>query len=133
MLNQLKVMIVEDDPLLSIVEEKLVTKLGYQVVGKARSGEEALSRIDEFNPEILLMDVQLSGTLDGIQTVRKLRNNHFDVPVIFLSGDNSDGILRQAEDTNFVDFLLKPVTKSDLSSSLNKAQESLVAKSQYAA
>ncbi len=133
MLNQLKVMIVEDDPLLSIVEEKLVTKLGYQVVGKARSGEEALSRIDEYNPEILLMDVQLSGSLDGIETVRELRNSHFDVPVIFLSGDNSDVIVQQAEDVNFIDFLLKPVTKNDLSLSLDKAQQKLVAKSQFAA
>lgn len=128
-----KVMIVEDDPLLSIVEEKLVTKLGYEVVGKAKSGEEVLSIIADVNPSILLMDVQLSGELDGIETAKKLRSDHIDIPVIFLSGDDSPMVLRQAKDIEYIDFLLKPVTKSDLSNSLNKAENKINSESQYAA
>lgn len=127
------VMIVEDDPLLSIVEEKLVTKLGYQVVGKARSGEEALVNFGKYNPAILLMDVQLSGSLDGIETARQLRLKHFDTPVIFLSGDDSSPIVDEAKDIGFIDFLLKPVSKSDLSVSLSKAENSLDSKEQFAA
>lgn len=128
-----KVMIVEDDPLLSIVEEKLVTKLGYEVVGKARSGEEALTKIAECNPSIILMDVQLSGTLDGIQTTKRLRSDLINTPVIFLSGDDSPIVLKQARDVDYVDFLLKPVSKSELSMSLNKAEHSIESGSQYAA
>ena len=128
-----KVMIVEDDPLLSIVEEKLVTKLGYEVVGKARSGEEALTKIGEYNPAILLMDVQLCGALDGIETAKKLQLDQINIPVIFLSGDDSPVILKQAKDVEYIDFLLKPVTKSDLLTSLDKAKQKLSSESQYAA
>jgi YesN/AraC family two-component response regulator len=126
-------MIVEDDPLLSIVEEKLVTKLGYEVVGTARSGEEVLGIISDINPSILLMDIQLSGDLDGIETAKKLRSDHIDIPVIFLSGDDSPVVLSQAKDIDYVDFLLKPVTKSVLSNSLGKAENKINSKSQYAA
>jgi YesN/AraC family two-component response regulator len=128
-----RVMIIEDDPLLSIVEEKLVLKLGYEVVGKAKSGEEALSKIKEYNPSILLMDIQLSGCLNGIETARELRLQKFDVPVIFLSGDDSAVVVNQAKDIEFIDFLLKPVSKDDLSLSLHKAEHSLNPQNQFAA
>lgn len=118
-----RVMIVEDDPLLSIVEEKMITKLGYNVVGKAKSGEEALARFKDLNPEILVIDIQLAGNLNGIQTVEKLREMYSDIPVIFLSGDKSSSVLKKAENVNCVDFLLKPVSSNELSGPLQKAVE----------
>ena len=118
-----KVMIVEDDPLLSVVEQKMVERLGYDVIGKAVSGEEALEKIQELNPEILLIDVQLAGQLNGIQTVKKIRERFMDLPVIFLSGDRSPSVLKNAQTTEYVDFLLKPVTVQELSIPLNKASE----------
>lgn len=133
MLNQQKVMIVEDDPLLSIVEEKLVTSLGYEVVGKATNGEDAIKSIGDFNPSILLMDIQLAGNIDGIETMKKIRELNFDVPVIFLSGDNSDAVLDQAEAVDYADFLLKPVSKAVLAESLEKAKMLLSSESQFAA
>lgn len=133
MLDQRKVMIVEDDPLLSIVEEKLVSSLGYVVVGKAKSGEDTLKNIQEIDPSILIMDVQLSGSLDGIETIRKLQEQKVNIPVIFLSGDNSDMILKQANDIDYTDFLLKPVSKAALSQSLEKAELKVSSKSQFAA
>jgi CheY-like chemotaxis protein len=79
------------------------------------------------------MDIQLSGCLDGIETARKLRSQNFDTPVIFLSGDNSSLIISQAEEIGFIDFLLKPVSKADLSHSLQKAECSIDPESQFAA
>lgn len=128
-----KVMIVEDDPLLSILEEKLVTRLGYEVVGKAVSGEDALLSIEKVNPEILLIDVQLSGALDGIQTVKKLREKKIDLPVIFLSGDNSSRFDHSVKETNYIDFLLKPVSMNELSIPLKRASEKIESRSQNAA
>lgn len=132
-MTQRKVMIVEDDPLLSVVEEKLVTKLGYTVAGKAKSGEEVLGSFFDINPSIILMDVQLSGSMDGIETMKSLRKSHVDIPVIFLSGDDSEQIKDQAKEIHYVDFLLKPVSKSVLANSLQKAEHAMEAKSQFAA
>jgi response regulator of citrate/malate metabolism len=119
-----KVMIVEDDPLLSVVEQKMVERLGYDVIGKAASGEETLEKIQELNPEILLIDVQLAGQLNGIQTVKMIREKFMDIPVIFLSGDRSPSVLKNAQSTDYIDFLLKPITVQELSIPLNKASES---------
>lgn len=128
-----KVMIVEDDPLLSIVEEKLITKLGFQVVGKAASGESFLDSFEKVNPDILVVDIQLSGDLNGIQTIQKLRENQIDIPVIFLSGDNNQNIVSKAKELDCIDFLLKPVTAFTLSAPLEKAAEKTTSKAQYAA
>ncbi len=133
MRNDKTVMIVEDDPLLSIVEEKLVSMLGYEVKGKARSGEETIDRIFDIDPSILIMDVQLSGELNGIETIQNLRDKQINIPVIFLSGDDSASIKQKAEDLNCVDFLLKPVTKNMLSNSLSKAVAAAELKSSFAA
>ncbi|MEX0722978.1 MAG: response regulator [Gracilimonas sp.] len=116
-----KVMIVEDDPLLSIVEQKMVEKLGYIVVGKATSGEETLNMYRELNPEVLIIDIQLSGSLNGIETVERIRKADPDLPVIFLSGDRSSEVLNSARKVDCIDFLLKPVSSNELSGPLKKA------------
>lgn len=117
-----KVMIVEDDVFLSFVEEKIVTRLGYEVVGKATSGEEALERIEEYDPDILLIDVQLSGTLDGIDTVKQLRSLNFQIPVIFISGYIDDSIMKRAKEVDYVDYLVKPIDMAMLEKPLDKAK-----------
>jgi YesN/AraC family two-component response regulator len=128
-----RVMIVEDDPLLSIVEQKMVEKLGYIVIGKAISGEEALSKFRELDPEILIIDIQLAGNLNGIETVERLKKVHPDLSVIFLSGDRSSEILNRARKIDYIDFLLKPVSSIELSKPLKKATEQNELVSQNAA
>lgn len=118
-----KVMIVEDDKLLAIVEERLVKCLGYDVVGVASSGEEAIEKIDSFAPDILIMDVQLDGDMDGIDTVAALRELNYTVPVIYISGDQSEEIVSRAREVEMVDFLLKPVSSNGLKEPLNRAQK----------
>jgi len=86
------IFIVEDDMLLSLVEERLLMKLGYNIAGKASSGEEAVSKIKSAKPDVVIMDISLSGKMDGIDTMAEVRN-FSSVPVIYLSG-NSDQIGR---------------------------------------
>lgn len=128
-----KVMIVEDNLLLSIVEERMVKKLGFEVVGKAMSGEEALAKINKVRPEILIMDIQLAGTLDGIETVQQIRKDKNDIPVVFLSGNNDSNLLEKAKKLNCIDFLIKPVTASILLEPLERASEMSDKKSPHAA
>ncbi|WP_185957310.1 response regulator [Gracilimonas mengyeensis] len=128
-----KIMLVEDDPLLAIVEEKLITKLGYKVVGKAQSGEEALRIISEIDPDIVIMDVQLAGDLDGIETTLQLHEKHQELPVIFLSGDDNAHVLHRAKQAGCIDFLLKPVSLGALSEPLEKAVKTLSSQTNFAA
>jgi CheY-like chemotaxis protein len=117
------VFIVEDDMLLSLVEERLLIKLGYTVIGKAVSGEEAVSKIREAKPDAILMDISLSGEMDGIDTMTEIRN-FSSVPVVYLSGNSDQLNLERAKKTRYVDYLVKPITEHDLVEPLKRAMKS---------
>lgn len=118
--NKGNVFIVEDDMLLSMVEERLLTKLGYNVAGKAMSGEDAIPRIKSVKPDVVLMDISLNGKLDGVDTMIKIRN-FSTVPVIYLSGNSDQLNVERAKKTQYVDYLVKPITEHDLIEPLKKA------------
>ncbi len=118
------VFIVEDDMLLSLVEERLLMKLGYNVTGKAVSGEEAVPKIKAAKPDVVLMDISLNGDMDGIDTMNEIRN-FSSIPVIYLSGNSDQLNLERAKKTSYVDYLVKPITEQDLIEPLNKAMKSV--------
>ncbi len=115
-----RVLIVEDDLLLSMVEERLVKKLGYSVVGKVEKGSEAVNKASELNPDIIIMDISLKGEIDGVEAVQKIRENS-SVPVIYLSGSADRYHYERAKKTGFTEFLEKPVTSGDLEEPLHAA------------
>lgn len=114
------VLIVEDDMLLSMVEERLVKKLGYNVIAKATSGEDAIEKTKEHRPDVILMDIILKGDMDGIETMEQIRS-HSDVPVIYLSGNSDRFNFERAKKTGFSDYLVKPITLHDLRRPFEKA------------
>ena len=73
-MQNLKILIVEDEFLISNDIQGLLTDWGYQVVGVVASGEEALPIFIKEQPDMALVDIQLSGQLDGIDTVRQFNN-----------------------------------------------------------
>lgn len=115
-----KVFIVEDDLLLSMVEERLIKKLGYEVVGKADSGVDAVEQIAKLKPDVIVMDISLNGEIDGVDTMQKIREKS-SVPVIYLSGSGDRYHYERAKKTGFTDFLTKPVTSADLKEPLLSA------------
>lgn len=68
-----RIMIVEDEYIVAADLEAKLTKLGYQVIGTAASGDEALSLAEEQRPHIVLMDIQLQGTMSGIDAGRLIQ------------------------------------------------------------
>lgn len=115
MANDLRgtVLIVEDDLLLSMVEERLISTLGFQVIGKATTGEEAIQKVAELTPDIIVMDILLKGPMNGIEAMKAIRKQS-EVPVIYLSGSADESYLNSARETNFAGYLTKPVTLEDL-------------------
>ena len=115
-----RVLIVEDDMLLSMVEERLIKNIGLEVVGKATKGEDAVKKAEELQPDVIVMDISLKGDMDGIETMEAIRKNS-DVPVIYLSGSGDRYSYERAKKTNFTDYLTKPVTSGDLEGPLMTA------------
>ncbi|WP_018127675.1 response regulator [Balneola vulgaris] len=115
--NSKKVLIVEDDMIISLVVENMIRELGHQVVGKAISGPEAVELAIKESPDILLMDIRLKGEMDGIETVEKIKEQ-IDTAVIYLTGNSDKLNYERAKSTNFTDLIVKPFTIGDLDKSL---------------
>ncbi len=68
-----KVLIVEDDMIISMVLERMIKKLGHQVVKKVIAGQDAIDSTFELEPDLILMDIQLKDNIDGITAMQKIR------------------------------------------------------------
>lgn len=115
-----RVLIVEDDLLLAMVEERLVKKLGFEVVDKVREGEKAIEKVFAHKPDVIIMDISLKGDLNGIETMEIIRKTS-SVPVIYLSGSSDRYYYERAKKTGFVGYLKKPVSSSELKKPLLEA------------
>jgi len=121
--NKGNILIVEDDVLLSLVEERLLKKLGYGVAGKAVNGEDAVEKAKKLGPDAILMDISLKGEMDGVQAMELIRE-FSDVPVIYLSGNSDNYNRERAKKTRYIDYLVKPITADDLVNPLRNAIKS---------
>ncbi len=106
-------LIVEDDGILAANLEDMLTRLGYTVLGPVATGEEAISLIDHHQADLVLMDIELAGTLNGIQSAEIL-TRFSDVPIIFLTGYSQDPLLEQAKSVGPYGYLIKPVSEREL-------------------
>lgn len=114
------VLIVEDDMIISMVLERMIGKLGHRVIDKVITGQGAIDSALKLKPDLILMDIQLKDNIDGISAMQKIREES-DVPVIYITGNSDQYNLSRAQETNFVDYLVKPIQMSHLKNSINKA------------
>lgn len=115
-----KILIVEDDMILSMVLERMILKLNHSVAGKKITGREAIDSAKALEPDLILMDIQLKDDIDGIEAMHQIRNSS-NVPVIYITGNSDQYNLNRARETNFIDYLVKPIQMSDLEKSIQKA------------
>ena len=115
-----KVMIVEDDLILNLLYESYMEKLGFDTEGELVYGKTAIEMAKEFKPDLILMDISLEGDMDGIDAMLEIRK-FSDVPVIYITGNSDKAHQIRAEDTNYTDYLIKPIEFNELKTSLTKA------------
>lgn len=111
--SPVKILIVEDEMIIGANISLQLSKLGYDVTGIVSRGEEAMAHVKQNRPDIVLMDIQLKGELDGIDTVIKM-HQEVDIPVIYLTANTDDEHFERAKSTNPYAFISKPFKKLDL-------------------
>lgn len=105
---------VEDDAIIALRNYELLTKSGYMVPEMFASGEELLDHLDRSGPpDLILMDVGLSGKIDGIETARRVRTQ-YNIPIIFLSSYADESRRARAEKISPDGYLVKPVVEKQL-------------------
>lgn len=111
--SPIKILIVEDEMIIAANTSLQLSNLGYEVSGIVARGEDALVHIEDNLPDIVLLDIQLKGELDGIDTAHKMQK-HFDIPIIYLTSNVDDANFERAKETKPYAFISKPFKKLDL-------------------
>lgn len=108
-----KILIVEDEMIIAANISLQLSTLGYEVSGIIPRGEEALLHIKQNQPDIVLMDIQLKGELNGIETAQLMQQD-YDIPIIYLTANADDDHFEKAKTTHPYAFISKPFKKLDL-------------------
>lgn len=108
-----KILVVEDEMIIGAKISMQLTALGYEVTGVLPRGEEALLHLEQNKPDIVLLDIQLRGTLDGIETAHRIRLKA-DIPIIYLTANSDEATFNRAKSTRPHAFIAKPFKQVDL-------------------
>lgn len=106
--NPQKILIVEDEALIALDIKNILRNAGYPLTQVVDSGEAALVNIDTNKPDLVLMDINLGGDLDGIETTRCINLEHADIPVIYLTSYANPMVKKRVEETKYFEYMLKP-------------------------
>jgi len=108
-----RILVVEDERIVARDLEGALTELGYVVPAAVATGEEAIERARDLQPDVVLMDIRLPGAIDGIQAATSIRAER-DIPIIYLTAHSDDETLRRAMQTEPFGYLVKPFSPPQL-------------------
>jgi two-component system cell cycle sensor histidine kinase/response regulator CckA len=114
------ILIVEDEALVAADLGDRLREMGYTVAGEISSGEEALAKISDLKPDLVLMDIVLDGEMDGIEAARQVRSR-WDTPVVFLTAHADNNTLRRARLVGPFGYVIKPFAEADLHATVEMA------------
>jgi DNA-binding LytR/AlgR family response regulator len=111
--SRIKILIVEDEMVIAANISMELTNLGYEVTAILPRGEDVLPNIKQNRPDLVLMDINLKGELDGIEIARTIRKE-YDIPIIYLTANSDEQHFESAKETKPEAFISKPFKKLDL-------------------
>jgi PAS domain S-box-containing protein len=112
---QARILVVEDQVELAEAVRLGLTELGYRVVAVLGSGEEAVLHVPRLEPDLVLMDIELPGGIDGVEAAAQIRASH-DVPIVYLTAHSEEETLQRAKLTEPFGYLIKPFDSRELRS-----------------
>ena len=111
--NKAKILIVDDDLITSLSIKKTLEKYGFNVIGTAANADEAIHFVKAGQPNLVFMDVNLRGSIDGIETSEKIKELA-DVPIIFITAYSDHATIERAKKTGPYGYLIKPFDSNEL-------------------
>nr|MBS0021402.1 response regulator [Gammaproteobacteria bacterium] len=115
-----RILIAEDEAIVAVDIQSQLEAVGYRVLAVATSGQEARDQALEMRPDMVLMDIRLSGPLDGIDAAQAIRRK-LDIPIVFLTAYADQETLQRAKATGPCGYLVKPFNERDLYATLEIA------------
>jgi CheY-like chemotaxis protein len=115
-----KIMVVEDEGIIAMDIRSQLEGFGYEVVATAFSGGEAITLASQHRPQLVMMDIVLKGSMDGISAAQTISQS-LHIPVIFLTAYSDAETLRRAKTTGAYGYLIKPFRPDELHASIEVA------------
>jgi PAS domain S-box-containing protein len=115
-----RILVVEDETITAEDIKESLQDIGYIVLAVVSSGEEAIIKVEEDNPDLVLMDIMLSGKIDGIETAKQILLR-FNIPVVYLTAYSDKMILERAKITEPFGYILKPFNDRELHTNIEIA------------
>jgi CheY-like chemotaxis protein len=115
-----RILVVEDNNIVLQDIRTRLEKLGYSVVGTARSGIEAIEKAAVAKPDLALMDIKLRGEMDGVEAAAVIRRCN-DIPIVYLTAYTDANTLDRAKLTEPFGYILKPFDESALHTNIQIA------------
>lgn len=117
--EKINILLVEDEIIMAMLMKKLAPDYGLTVIAHATTGEKAIIKAKEKNPDLILMDIRLAGEIDGIETASRIKAES-DIPVIFITGYDDKSVRERAEKIKPLAYIVKPLDMDELREILNK-------------
>jgi CheY-like chemotaxis protein len=115
-----RILVVEDEQIIGEDIKRTLEQFGYSVIDVMGTGEETLQKIDKLNPDMILMDIMLGGTLTGIETANEVLKS-YDIPILYLTAYANEKILEDAKLTQPYGYIIKPFEEKELRASIEMA------------
>jgi len=108
-----KIVIVEDDINIAQLLNLFLLQNGYEIVGIAESGENAIAMAEELSPDLVIMDILLKGPISGIDAAYKIHNN-WQIPIVFVTAIEDKKLFKRAKITEPYGYIIKPFNEREL-------------------
>ncbi|MGE5343131.1 MAG: response regulator [Candidatus Omnitrophota bacterium] len=121
-----KILIAEDDAIQAEDLKEILEDLGYSVLKPVSKGDDAVRLAAKEKPDLVIMDIRLKGTIDGIEAAEKIRERYgiprYGIPIIFLTAFERDhAYIQRAKNTIDCTFVAKPPSEDELQAAIAKA------------
>jgi DNA-binding NarL/FixJ family response regulator len=116
----INIVIVEDDPIIAEDIKEMLSNVDYKVLGIAYDKEEALSLIAKNKPDLVLLDINLNGKLEGYEIAEYINQNN-KIPFLYLTSYSGKEFVEKAKKTMPMGYIVKPFTEGELYSSIEIA------------
>ena len=115
-----RILVADDEVIISMQIEERLNSMGYNVVGRATSGREAVDKSRELNPDLVLMDIVMPGEMDGIEASRAIKVD-LEIPVVFLTAYADDENIMRAKATEPFGYIVKPFQEREVRATIEVA------------
>jgi CheY-like chemotaxis protein/DNA-binding PadR family transcriptional regulator len=115
-----KILVVDDEAIITMQLEERLSAMGYTVAGMAASGEDAIDKARLFRPDLVLMDIVMPGKMNGIEAA-KIITVELDIPVVFVTSYADDKIIEQAKSVRPYGYIVKPFNELEIKAAIEVA------------